>query len=173
MILLIYFTKQWLYHASAMCPWRAAASRNGGQGTLALDGFIGTHNKFSLQVQSAECASSAPFCSMDLQLWKVWALLKVKLFVWLVLQWRLWMADRWSCRGLQSHINCPLCEQESEVPWQSQAAPTQGKFGLESLDMPTCRYSWRLPRPLVGGTIFAPMKTRSTSRGSILLVLIT
>ena len=36
--------------SSAPCPWCAAASKNGGQGTLALDGFIGTHGEYSIQM---------------------------------------------------------------------------------------------------------------------------
>ncbi|PAN38202.1 hypothetical protein PAHAL_7G154200 [Panicum hallii] len=37
----------------------------------------------------------------------------------------------------------------------------------------TCRYRWRLPRPLTGGTSFAPVETRSASKGSILFMLVT
>ena len=38
-----------IYSALRPTVHYAAASRNGGQGTVALDGFIGTHIEFSLE----------------------------------------------------------------------------------------------------------------------------
>jgi hypothetical protein len=49
------------------------------------------------------------------QLWKPQAPLWVKLFLWLACRRRVWTADRRRHRGLDSHINCVLCDQEEET----------------------------------------------------------
>jgi hypothetical protein len=48
-------------------------------------------------------------------IWKAWAPLKVKLFMWLAVRGWLWRADRRLKRGLQGVSTCPLCDQEPET----------------------------------------------------------
>lgn len=48
------------------------------------------------------------------RLWRTWAPLKVKLFVWLALWNRCWTADRLAKRGLPHSARCVLCDQEME-----------------------------------------------------------
>ncbi|KAF8663290.1 hypothetical protein HU200_055900 [Digitaria exilis] len=48
-------------------------------------------------------------------IWKAWAPLKVKIFLWLTLLRRNWTADRRIRHGLQSHTKCLLCDQEDET----------------------------------------------------------
>jgi hypothetical protein len=47
--------------------------------------------------------------------WKTWAPSKCKLFAWLVLQNRVWTADRLQRRGWPNCGNCQLCKQEPET----------------------------------------------------------
>lgn len=47
-------------------------------------------------------------------LWKAWAPMKVKLFLWLAIWKRCWTADRLARRGLQHPQRCVLCDQEEE-----------------------------------------------------------
>lgn len=47
--------------------------------------------------------------------WRAWAPLKVKFFMWLAVKDRLWMAERRHRRGLQDHVACALCEQDTET----------------------------------------------------------
>ncbi|CAN6312358.1 unnamed protein product [Urochloa humidicola] len=47
-------------------------------------------------------------------IWKAWAPLKVKFFMWLAVRSRLWMADRRHRHGLQNPTPCPLCCQVLE-----------------------------------------------------------
>lgn len=47
-------------------------------------------------------------------MWKAWALLKVKLFIWLAVWNRCWTADRLARRGLQHPDKCVLCDQDEE-----------------------------------------------------------
>lgn len=42
-------------------------------------------------------------------IWKTWAPMKVKVFMWLGVHRRLWTADRRHRRGLQNGIECKLC----------------------------------------------------------------
>jgi hypothetical protein len=46
---------------------------------------------------------------------KVWASPKCKLFVWLVIQNRVWTADRLELRGWPNYGLCPLCKQVQET----------------------------------------------------------
>ena len=48
-------------------------------------------------------------------IWKTWAPAKCKIHIWLALQRRLWTADRRLRHGLNSHTNCPLCDQAPET----------------------------------------------------------
>ncbi|TVU32861.1 hypothetical protein EJB05_24623, partial [Eragrostis curvula] len=48
------------------------------------------------------------------RLWRSWAPLKVKIFLWLAILNRCWTADRLARRGLQHPETCPLCDQEEE-----------------------------------------------------------
>jgi hypothetical protein len=49
------------------------------------------------------------------QVWKIRAEPKVKFHCWLMLQGRIWTADRLQRRGLTNHDMCPLCDQEKET----------------------------------------------------------
>lgn len=49
-------------------------------------------------------------------IWKAWAPLKVKFFVWLAIRQRIWTADRRQRCGLQDSAECILCDQEMESP---------------------------------------------------------
>lgn len=48
-------------------------------------------------------------------IWKCWAPPKCKFFAWLVLQDRVWTADRLSRRGWPHSPNCPLCRVQQET----------------------------------------------------------
>ncbi|CAN6352890.1 unnamed protein product [Urochloa humidicola] len=48
-------------------------------------------------------------------IWKTWAPLKVKFFLWLAFRSRLWTADRRIRHGLQANATCTLCDQENET----------------------------------------------------------
>lgn len=48
-------------------------------------------------------------------IWKAWAPLKVKVFMWLAVKNWLWTAARRQRRGLQEHECCGLCDQELET----------------------------------------------------------
>ncbi|CAO2204433.1 unnamed protein product [Urochloa humidicola] len=49
-------------------------------------------------------------------IWRAWAQLKVKFFVWLAVQGRVWTADRRLRHGLQAVAVCCLCDQAPETP---------------------------------------------------------
>jgi hypothetical protein len=48
------------------------------------------------------------------RVWKTWALLRCKFFVWLAIKNRVWTADRLAKRGLPHPVVCPLCDQTEE-----------------------------------------------------------
>lgn len=49
-------------------------------------------------------------------IWKSWALLLCKVFMWLTIQYRLWTSDRRLRHGLQDETSpCFLCEQEEDI----------------------------------------------------------
>jgi hypothetical protein len=53
--------------------------------------------------------------TMPLLVWKPWAPPKCKLFSWLILQKRIWTADRLARRGWQNCGFCKLCNQQQET----------------------------------------------------------
>ena len=48
-------------------------------------------------------------------IWKAWAPLKVKFFMWLAIRRRIWTADRRHRHGLTGSTTCRLCHQEDET----------------------------------------------------------
>ena len=48
------------------------------------------------------------------RIWKSWAPLRCKFFIWLAINNRCWTADRLAKRGLPHHEVCPLSDQEEE-----------------------------------------------------------
>src|SRR3954466_8135784 len=49
-------------------------------------------------------------------IWKCWAPLACKIFMWLAVQYRLWTADRRTRHGLQDQTSkCYLCDQEEDT----------------------------------------------------------
>ncbi|WVZ69533.1 hypothetical protein U9M48_018306 [Paspalum notatum var. saurae] len=49
------------------------------------------------------------------RVWKTWAPLRCKFFIWLVFKKRLWTADRLAKRGLPHPAACPLCDKSDET----------------------------------------------------------
>jgi hypothetical protein len=47
--------------------------------------------------------------------WKTWAPLKIKIFLWLALRRRHWIGDRRRRHGLDAREQCHLCDQEIET----------------------------------------------------------
>lgn len=90
------------------------------------------------------------------RLWKSWAPLRCKIFLWLAMLNRCWTADRLERRGLQHPDSCLLCDQEEEtiqhiltscVFTRQVWAAVLGKIGLlhlaPSLDFDIFKYWWR------------------------------
>uniref|UniRef100_A0A0A9HM32 Uncharacterized protein n=1 Tax=Arundo donax TaxID=35708 RepID=A0A0A9HM32_ARUDO len=48
------------------------------------------------------------------RVWRTWAPLRCKFFIWLAINNRCWTADRLAKRGLQHPAACPLCDQAGE-----------------------------------------------------------
>lgn len=48
-------------------------------------------------------------------IWKTWAPLRVKLFLWLACRRRILTADRRRRRGLEAHDTCFMCDQSNET----------------------------------------------------------
>jgi hypothetical protein len=48
------------------------------------------------------------------RVWKTWAPLRCKFFVWLAIKNRVWTTDRLAKRGLPHPVACPLCDQAEE-----------------------------------------------------------
>jgi hypothetical protein len=57
---------------------------------------------------------SIPFRGHSL-IWKTWAPLKVKIFLWLAFRKRHWTADRRARHGLEAKADCYLCDQAPET----------------------------------------------------------
>ena len=55
---------------------------------------------------------SIPGCS---RIWKTWAHLRVKIFLWLAIRGRHWTADRRRRHGLHAYDHCYLCDQDPET----------------------------------------------------------
>lgn len=49
------------------------------------------------------------------RIWKTWAPLKCKFFIWLAVKNRCWTADRLAKRGVPHPAACPLCDQAEET----------------------------------------------------------
>ena len=49
------------------------------------------------------------------RIWKSWAPMKCKFFIWLAVKNRCWTADRLTKRGLPHPAVCPLCDQAEET----------------------------------------------------------
>jgi hypothetical protein len=49
------------------------------------------------------------------RIWRSWAPLRCKFFIWLALKGRIWTADRLAKRGLEHPDACPLCDQAQET----------------------------------------------------------
>ena len=49
------------------------------------------------------------------RIWKSWAPLRCKFFLWLAIKQRIWTADCLAKRGLPHQAACPLCDQEHET----------------------------------------------------------
>ena len=49
------------------------------------------------------------------RIWKSWAPMKCKLFIWLATNNRRWTSDRLAKRGLPHPAACPLCDQADET----------------------------------------------------------
>ena len=49
------------------------------------------------------------------RIWRTWAPLKIKIFIWLASRRRIWTADRRLRHGLDARPKCWLCDQESET----------------------------------------------------------
>lgn len=74
-----------------------------------------THGEYSTR-----SAYSAQFLGMINSnfhkiIWKPWAPSRCKLFEWLLLQGRLWTADRLRARGWLNNTHCPFCSREDET----------------------------------------------------------
>lgn len=70
-------------------------------------------NYLAKSAYSAQFIGSAS-TNFDVLIWKVWAPRSCKLFSWLAIQNRLWMADRLQERGWPNQTNCPLCHNVHE-----------------------------------------------------------
>lgn len=77
------------------------------------------------------------------RIWKTWAPLRCKLFIWLAINNRCWTADRLAKRGFPHPAACPLCDQVEEsiqhilvsclfqaglVSYSPKIRPTTGRF---------------------------------------------
>jgi hypothetical protein len=63
----------------------------------------------------AEEGPLAIISSFPSSVWRVWAPSKCKFFIWLVLQNRVWTADRLQQRGWQNQYFCPFCIRSLET----------------------------------------------------------
>jgi hypothetical protein len=55
--------------------------------------------------------------SLLTSVWKVWAPSRCKFFLWLMLQNRIWTADRLLMREWPNQYFCPLCRRNLETDW--------------------------------------------------------
>jgi len=79
--------------------------------SVALDWVWTDHNQISIpddapKLYHFRCANVV---------WKTWATLKVKLFLWLAFKGRLWTVERRRCHGLVAATACHLCNQAHET----------------------------------------------------------
>ena len=71
-------------------------------------GEYSTSSAYSLQF------AGSTLSSMDSLVWKAWAPPKCNFFAWLIIQNRVWTADRLQRRGWPNCGACPLCRREQE-----------------------------------------------------------
>jgi hypothetical protein len=76
--------------------------------TLTEDGQYSAKSAYNAQFYGS--TTSPPSSSV----WKIWAPPKVKFFAWLVIQNRIWTADRLAKRGWPNCGSCPLCQRAPE-----------------------------------------------------------
>jgi len=70
---------------------------------------------YSIKSAYAACfVGSIRFASWR-RIWKSWAPLRCKFFLWLANKQRIWTADRLAKQGLPHQAACPLCDQEQET----------------------------------------------------------
>ncbi|KAG2541988.1 hypothetical protein PVAP13_9NG670114 [Panicum virgatum] len=82
---------------------------------------------------------SSTFAGADL-VWKTWAPLKVKLFLWLAFKERLWTADRRRRHGLAAPATCHLCNlQQETVHHLFVSCP----FTVQELFAPVAWHIWK------------------------------
>jgi hypothetical protein len=82
------------------------------------------HDSITWKLTTHDCYSSSSAYNMRFEglknstmptmVWKPWATPKCKVFTWLVLQNRVWAADRLERCGCQNCRNCKLCNQTQE-----------------------------------------------------------
>jgi hypothetical protein len=72
---------------------------------LTESGHYTTKSAYNLQFMGLT------YSSLYKSMWKMWAPPKIKLFIWLVYQNRIWTADRLAKRGWPNCGACPLCNQ--------------------------------------------------------------
>jgi hypothetical protein len=64
---------------------------------------------------TARSWSDLPRAHFEPSIWDTWAPLKIKLFLWLAIRKRHWMADRRQRHGLEANDLCFLCDQEPKT----------------------------------------------------------
>jgi hypothetical protein len=84
----------------------------------------GQHDGLTWRLSASGCYSTksayllqflgATYTNMETLVWNAWAPPKYKLFAWLVIQNRVWTADRLQRRGWPNCGVCPLCRQSQE-----------------------------------------------------------
>jgi hypothetical protein len=77
--------------------------------TMSADGLYTTKSAYSMQFYGS-MASTYPA-----KVWQVWAQSRCKFFIWLILQNRVWTADRLLLRELQNKYFCQLCRRNLET----------------------------------------------------------
>jgi hypothetical protein len=89
--------------------------------------------------------------SFPIKVWQVWAPLQYKFFVWLLLQNRIWTADRLMSREWPKQYFCPLCNRNLETtdhlliecPWSRRIWMDISRWTSSSCLQPHCwRASW-------------------------------
>lgn len=74
-------------------------------------------------------------------LWRTWAPLRAKVFLWLTIMGRCCTADRLAHHGLQRPEHCPFCDQEEDIQHILLHVCSPGKSGLEYYMPSACHVS--------------------------------